>query len=220
MDSIISEIRLSFEQKANPETAEKQSAYLKNKFIHFGLKTPVSREITKPVAIALKKHSIEEIMELAELCFNEPEREFHHLGVDILGRYCKQIPKGSLAYIRKMIETNSWWDSVDMLAAKVLGMYLLNYPEERVEMDKWILDDDFWIRRSAILYQLKYKEHLEEERLFRYCRLTMHEKEFFIRKAIGWVLREYAKKNRKAVELFVAENETDLSNLSRREALR
>lgn len=108
MDSIINEIRLSFQQKANPEVAEKQSAYLKNKFIHFGLKTPTRREITKPVAVELKKHSIDEIMELAKLCYNEPEREFHHLGIDIMGRYCKKLPKGSLSFIRELIQTHSW----------------------------------------------------------------------------------------------------------------
>ena len=135
MKDLISEIRLSFEQKANAEIAAKQTAYLKNKFIHFGLKTPVRREITKPVAVELKKHSMEEVMELAQLCFNEPEREFHHLGVDILGRYCKQLPKGTLVFIRKLIQTYSWWDTVDMLAAKVLGAYLMNFPEEREQMD-------------------------------------------------------------------------------------
>lgn len=220
MKEIIEEVRLSFEQKVNPEIANKQAAYLKNKFIHFGLKTPARREITKPVAVELKKHSIDEILKLVKLCYNQPEREFHHLGIDIMGRYCKKLPKGSLTFIRKLIQTHSWWDTVDMLAAKVLGAYLMNFPEERIEMDNWIEDEDFWVRRSAILFQLKYKEHLDEERLFRYCKQTMHEKEFFIRKAIGWTLREYAKTHKAEVEQFVLENESELSGLSKREALR
>ena len=220
MNEVIDEIRLNFEQKANPKEAQKQNAYLKDKFIHFGLKTPVRREITKPITVALKSHSVKEAVVLAKLCFQEEEREFHQLGVDIMIRYCKKLPKGSISVIRELIQTNSWWDTVDMLAAKVLGMYLMNFPEERAKMDEWIKDEDMWIRRSAILYQLKYKEHLEEDRLFRYCKLCMHEKEFFIRKAIGWVLREYAKTNRNAVVQFVEKYDKELSNLSKKEALR
>ena len=220
MQEIIDEIRLSFIQKSDKEIASKQAAYLKNKFVHFGLKTPVRREITKPVAIGLKSYSVDDILHFVTICFNQSEREFHHFGVDVLGRYCKKIPKGNLNYIRNCIQTHSWWDTVDFLAAKVLAAYLNNYPEEIIEMDKWILDDDMWIRRSAILFQLKYKQNLNEELLFKYCKLTMHEKEFFIKKAIGWTLREHAKTNKKAVEIFVKENEKELSNLSKKEALR
>ena len=84
MDELISELRLSFEQKANHQEAVKQSAYLKNQFIHFGLKTPIRREITKPVAVELKLYDIDNIIGMAKLCFDQPEREFHHLGVDIM----------------------------------------------------------------------------------------------------------------------------------------
>ena len=220
MKELIDEIRLSFEQKANPIEAEKQSTYLKNKFIHFGLKTPVRRGITSPIVRDLKTLDIFEIKSLVDLCFNQKEREFHQFGVDILIKFSKKLESTDLSYIKVKIETNSWWDTVDMLAAKVLGDFLKKYPDLQSEMDKWIDDENMWIRRSALLYQLKYKEGLDEKRLFRYCLRQAHEEEFFIRKVIGWVLREYAKTNRKAVERFVDVNENKLSNLSKKEALR
>ena len=220
MDSIISEVRLSFEQKANPEIAAKQYAYLKNKFTHFGMKTPVRREVTTPVIKVLKEYSEENIKKLVTMCFNQPEREFHQFGTDILIKYSKKLGEESLAFIKEKIETNSWWDTVDMLAAKVLANFMLRFPEQQSEMDKWIEADNMWLRRSAILYQLKYKDKLDEERLFRYCLLRAHETEFFIRKVMGWVLREYKRTNREGVEDFVFQNEDKLSNLSKREALR
>lgn len=85
-------------------------------------------------------------------------------------------------------------------------------------MDEWIEDGDFWVRRVAILHQLKYKSDTHAERLFRYCRSTMHEDEFFIRKAIGWSLREYSKTDRLAVKAFVQQHSNELSALSKREA--
>jgi 3-methyladenine DNA glycosylase AlkD len=75
-----------------------------------------------------------------------------------------------------------------------------------------------WLRRSALLFQLKYKQNTDAQRLFKYCAETMHEKEFFIRKAIGWVLREYSKTCPEAVAQFVSDHSSELSSLSKREA--
>lgn len=87
-------------------------------------------------------------------------------------------------------------------------------------MDKWIEDDNIWLRRSAILHQLQFKEKTDSERLFRYCLSRAHDKEFFIMKAIGWALRQYARCNPEAVRHFVKENEKRLSRLSIKEAMK
>jgi 3-methyladenine DNA glycosylase AlkD len=84
-------------------------------------------------------------------------------------------------------------------------------------MDRWIEDPYLWIRRAALLYQLRWKQETDEEKLFSYCQKTLHEKDFFIRKAIGWVLREYSKTNPKAVKKFISSHRNHLSNLSIRE---
>jgi 3-methyladenine DNA glycosylase AlkD len=86
-------------------------------------------------------------------------------------------------------------------------------------MDAWAEDSNFWVVRTAILHQLRFKSATDSERLFRYCGMHAGDAEFFIRKAIGWALREYSKTDAAAVRRFVAEHEGELSGLSKREAL-
>ena len=85
-------------------------------------------------------------------------------------------------------------------------------------MDDWIADEDLWLRRAALLHQLKWKEDCDKERLFRFCRQTMEEKDFFIRKAIGWALRQHARVAPVEVSRFLTANRERLSGLSFREA--
>ncbi|WP_274475840.1 DNA alkylation repair protein [Mangrovimonas aestuarii] len=220
MNTLIEEIKQEFTAHANPEEAAKQTAYLKGKFPHFGLKTPQRRTLTKPLIDSLKPCSESEIIEICRLCYDQPEREFHQLALDILVKYHKKLEYDAIPFIKKMIEIHSWWDTVDMLAAKVLGNYLKRNPEQIKVMDSWCKDDNLWIRRSALLFQLKYKEDTDSKLLFKYCLQVAHEKDFFIRKAIGWTLREYAKTNRDEVEAFVNSYREKLSHLTVKEALR
>ena len=145
-----------------------------------------------------------------------PEREYTYAALDLAQKYRKKLT--DLCFIRYLIETRSWWDSVDFLAAHILGYVVLKTPSLLCDMDKWIEDSNFWIRRSAILCQLKWKEKTDEARLFSYCKKTAHESEFFIRKAIGWSLREYSKTSPQNVAAFIKENHSLLSPLSFREA--
>jgi 3-methyladenine DNA glycosylase AlkD len=104
---------------------------------------------------------------------------------------------------------------------RLIGAIVKKYPTEMSPiLDKWIADPDMWMRRIALIHQLDFKRDTNHERLFQYCRMTMHENEFFIRKAIGWVLRQYARTDADAVRAFVHENREHLSGLSRREALK
>jgi len=116
-----------------------------------------------------------------------------------------------------MIRTNSWWDTVDTIAPNLVGHLVKTHHELTKLMDQWIEDPYLWIRRAALLHQLRWKEMTDEETLFRYCQKTMHEKDFFIRKAIGWVLREYSKTNPRSVKKFIAKYQSNLSPLSIRE---
>ncbi len=94
----------------------------------------------------------------------------------------------------------------------------IQHPELQSNMDNWIEDDYIWIRRTALIYQLFYREATDKKRLFKYCTKTMHENEFFIRKAIGWCLRQYAKTNPQDVKAFITKQKQHLSGLSYREA--
>lgn len=117
-----------------------------------------------------------------------------------------------------LIRQGQWWDLVDNIAIKLVGRVLM---KERKQMkpilDRWIVDDDLWIRRTAIISQILHKKETDEEQLFRYCLKCKNEKEFFIRKAIGWALRDYSKTNEKPVREFLIQNRDQLSGLSFRE---
>jgi 3-methyladenine DNA glycosylase AlkD len=116
-----------------------------------------------------------------------------------------------------MIRMKSWWDTVDDIAANLVGMLLLDHPELVQAMDDWIQDEFLWIRRTALIFQLKYKQQTDCTRLFGYCTTVMHERDFFIRKAIGWALRQYSKTDPIAVKQFIQTHQHALSPLSVKE---
>jgi 3-methyladenine DNA glycosylase AlkD len=124
-----------------------------------------------------------------------------------------------IAVVERLVTTKSWWDTVDSLAKGGAGALVLRHPDLAATMDRWIDDGNIWLRRTAILHQLGFKERTDAARLFRYCALRAGEQEFFIRKALGWALREYSKVDAEAVRAFVSEHERELSGLSKREAL-
>jgi 3-methyladenine DNA glycosylase AlkD len=115
-----------------------------------------------------------------------------------------------------MITNKSWWDTVDFIATKLVGTYLVLYPCERKNyVNKWINSGNIWLQRTAILFQLKYKEQTDFELLTYIIRQLNHTDEFFINKAIGWALREYSKTNPVKVKEFI--DSVQLSNLSIKE---
>src|SRR6185437_3168455 len=121
-------------------------------------------------------------------------------------RCLQPAPCGSL----KSVNTKSWWDSVDALAPTI-GDIVYRDRALAARMDELIEADDFWLRRVAILHQLAWKAETDEKRLLRYCLQCAEEKEFFIRKAIGWALRQYARTAPDQVRRFVQQHEGKLS---------
>lgn len=122
--------------------------------------------------------------------------------------------------VRHLITTVPWWDTVDLLAAHVVGPLVAADPALAATMDAWIDDDDLWVARAALLHQLRFKADTDTERLFGYCLRRSGHPDFFIRKAIGWALREYAKTDPDAVRDFLVREQRRLAPLSVREALR
>ncbi|TAE07534.1 MAG: DNA alkylation repair protein [Bacteroidetes bacterium] len=133
--------------------------------------------------------------------------------------YGIKTPKRALELVESLIITNSWWDSVDYLAPRIAGKLFSRFPEQIERYtSRWIESDNFWLQRSAIIFQLAYKTKTDSALLFAYVERRKDSKEFFIQKAIGWALRQYARSAPQAVRDFV--NHTDLAPLSRREALK
>lgn len=120
-----------------------------------------------------------------------------------------------------MITHNSWWDTVDMIAVHLVGGYLKQFPNEKEKLiEKWLKSSNMWLNRTAILFQLKYKENIDVYLLEKTIKANLNSNEFFINKAIGWMLREYTRTNSEWVINFVNEYENELSGLSKKEALR
>jgi len=204
---------------ANSVVAAGAKKYMKNQSDFFGVGSPKRKEILR---VFLNENSFpvtEDIEAFAHLCWDSPQREMQYCCMEIMYRMRKKLTPAHLPLFEKLIQTKGWWDTVDFIAPSLAAFILKNNPHLMDEtILRWQRHDNMWMRRSAILHQLKYKQDTDENRLFATCKALAHEKEFFIRKAIGWALREYSKVNPDAVIQFVAA--TELSGLSQREALK
>lgn len=210
----------AFEVNQNPENAFAMAKYMKNNFTFFGIKTEKRRRIFKEIWKENKEEVSANARGIALGLYSKPEREFQYCAIEILIKELKgNYKKEDIHLIEKLITSNSWWDSVDTIAKYILGEYLVDFPlETKNVIERFSNSDNMWLNRSIILFQLGYKQKTNADFLFSECLKHSHSKEFFIQKAIGWALREYAKTNPKAVIEFVKSN--DLKKLSTKEALK
>ncbi len=219
MENYINKLELEFKNARNEQHAIAQSAYMRNLFPFIGLKSEKRREISKQFLKEIAKIDFEKIPNLIELLWQKPERDFQYFAMDFLEKHSAKFREKDLTLIEYMITEKSWWDTVDLVAAKFAGQYFKLYPEKISEItEKWMVSGNIWLQRSALLFQLKYKNKTDVALLFEYIIRLKDSKEFFIRKAIGWILREYSKTDSLAVVNFVAE--AKLSGLSEKEALK
>lgn len=218
--SFVNTLELAFQKHSNPENAFAMSKYMKNKFPFFGLKTEERRKIFKEIWKQNKNEVAGNARKIALELYSKPQREFHYCSIEILIKQLKgNYKKDDIQLIEKLIVTNTWWDSVDTIAKYILGEYLLEFPmETKNVIARFSKSDDMWLNRSAILFQLNYKQKTDFEILKAECNNHKMSKEFFIQKAIGWALREYAKSNPDAVKEFVSK--ANLKPLSTKEALK
>lgn len=214
----LSPIIASFESKANPEVALQMEKYMRNLFPFFGIKSPERREVYKDF---LKKKDFiqsENKREIVEWCWQAPQREYQLFAMDYLGRSVKNTSENLLELYEYMIVTKSWWDTVDYIAINLVGVYFKNYPKKIEKVtNKWMKSENIWLLRTCLLFQLKYKSQLDTKLLNSFISELKKSKEFFIQKAIGWILREYSKTNPDFVIDYV--NNNDLASLSKCEAL-
>ena len=204
--------------QADPERAKREKAYMRNKFEFIGMSAAVRRNIVKEHNAKFEKPGPDSWKELVDKLWEQPYREFQHIAIDILDKSKKLLKRDDLPFLESLVLRKSWWDTVDGIAANTFGSYFKLFPEKISRTADYINGDNFWLQRVAILFQLKYKKDLDTDLLSRYINQLSTSKEFFIQKAVGWVLREYAKTNPTWVVNFVHSN--DLKPLSRREALK
>ncbi|MCC6399957.1 MAG: DNA alkylation repair protein [Flavobacteriales bacterium] len=208
-----------FEAHRCPDNATAMEAYMKHVAPFFGIKAPDRRALLKAHLAEHGTPAAAELPAIVRSAFAQREREWHHTAVDLLMKQAKRLTPDDLPLVEELITTTSWWDTVDALAVHVVGVILKRYPKAVATWNRrWIGDKDLWLNRTAILFQNRWKGDTDRALLF--ANITRHatHPDFFIRKAIGWSLRELAATDPAAVKAFVARQ--PLSPLSRREALR
>jgi 3-methyladenine DNA glycosylase AlkD len=166
-------------------------------------------------ALPEREQLFEEVWKL----YNLPEREYQYAGIALIEKMRKHLTPEDFPALLQLIETKSWWDSVDSIAPHFVGQLVkMDWEYGEVVMIEWSMSDNMWTNRSAILHQLKFKHETDTDLLFKIIKQHSDSKEFFIQKAIGWALREYAKTSSGVVKKFVEEQ--PLKPLSKREALK
>ena len=203
---------------ANPEKAAGMQAYMKTEMPFYGVQKPGREVIVRKLVKQVDPTSSQGYRDLVLAFWNLPHREEKYIALGLARHFAEFVVPEQLDLYRRLIVEGAWWDFVDEVATKLIRSNVADHPEATWPVvDLWIDDEDMWLRRTAIICQVGLKDVTDSSRLFRFCSLRMHEKEFFIRKAIGWALREYSKTDPQAVADFAMENRDDLSGLSYRE---
>jgi 3-methyladenine DNA glycosylase AlkD len=205
---------------ADEAKAEGMKAYLLNQFEFLGLAAPVRRAAVKAIG-KVKWQSSADLLAVAELLWQKPQREYRYTAVDLLRKHRALLTVNELPALQVLLLQDPWWETVDGLSAviaEVMHVAVQQKPNSTVTMDVWLKHPSRWVRRSAMLHQLGWRLDTDTTRLFGYAQQLAGEKEFFIRKAIGWALRDYARWNPQAVTEFLVAHRARLSGLTVREA--
>ncbi len=218
-DPRFDELVAGFHDKADPSRADAMAAYMRNEFEFLGLPAPVRRKAAKEFMASFAGCDEDELFAAVHRLWRMEPREFVYVGTDLLRTHWRVLEPDSLPRLKSLVLDRSWWDSVDPLA-HVVGVLVLNHRDLVAEMDRWVEDENRWIVRVAILHQLSWKDATDTERLFGYSRRRGADEDFFIRKAIGWALRDFASTHPEDVRDFVARHGDDLSPMSVSEAIK
>jgi 3-methyladenine DNA glycosylase AlkD len=218
IQSVITKFKLA----AHVDNATKMQAYMKGRFSYFGIKSTERRIIAKPFIKAAQELPKSDLKQLVLELYQQPQRELHYIALEICIPYFKkQTEVSDILFFETLAKQNQWWDTIDVIAPKLMANYFMKYPTKRqTYVDKWLSSEDKWLVRCALLFQLKYKTNTDLALLFETIIRIPPTNEFFINKAIGWMLRENSRLFPEAIIDFVRDNDAQLSNLSKKEALR
>jgi 3-methyladenine DNA glycosylase AlkD len=219
MDELVTFVRASFRALSDSRKAREMAAYMKTEMPFYGVqkpdRVPICRELKRCFPIESHAQYTRAVLAM----WSQPHREEKYTAIFLALAWPRFIVPASLPLYRRLIVEGAWWDLVDDVAIKLVGPLVLSHRARMSPlMDRWIEDRNMWIRRSAILCRLKHKEQTDERQLFEHCLRRAHEKEFFIRKAIGWALRGYAYTAPRSVRKFLQQHGNRLAPLSFREA--
>ena len=206
---------------ADPTRVEGMTAYMRDQFPFLGVRAAGQRDATRVAfRVAGKPAGEDAVVEAVDALWSRREREHRYLGCDVVRRWAPNASAAFVHDIARWITNQPWWDTCDPLARRGVGIVVARYPELRSTMDTWLAGDDMWLTRTALLHMGTWKERIDREWVFAACLARADHPDFFVRKAIGWILRDLASVDVEAVRAFVDGPGAVLSGLSRREALK
>jgi 3-methyladenine DNA glycosylase AlkD len=219
---LVRQIDTELRGRGTPARAEHEKAYLKSTREHYGTSVPAIRSIAKAVGLQHPRIEHEDLVATVRALWSMPAHEDRMVAVELLEVYADRLSAADIALVEQMLRESGTWALVDGLAASVAGRLIEQHPELGEVLDRWSVDDDYWIRRSALLallFPLRRGDG-DFERFGRYADAMLHEKEFFIRKAIGWVLRDTARKRPAMVFDWLLPRAGRASGVTLREAVK
>ena len=206
---------------ADPAKAGPMAAYMKTAMPFYGVVKPERDRIAAAITARFPINDHDTYERAVTSLWDLSHREEKYLAIRMARLYADFVTPRSLALYKRLIQDGACWDCVDEIAIHLVGRVLYRHRSAvSPTLDAWIDDQDMWLRRTALLSQIHHKGDTDEERLFGYCRQTADETAFFIRKAIGWALRDYSAAAPERVLAFLRHNRGRLSGLSFREAAR
>jgi 3-methyladenine DNA glycosylase AlkD len=204
-----------------PERAEAEKRYLKSDLVHLGATVWQIRREARAFAKEHPKLSHAELVELVEQLWAKPVHERRMAATLLLEAYPELVRPSDLRLLERLVRESKTWTLVDGLAGDVTGALLVRHPAAAAKLDRWAADDDFWVRRAALLAQIEpLRAGAPFDRFGRYADAMLEEKEFFIRKAIGWVLREVGKTRGDEVFIWLEPRQDRVSGVTMREAVK
>jgi 3-methyladenine DNA glycosylase AlkD len=221
MDLYLADLHQKFAKHRNSLNAVAMKKYMKGQFEYFGIKSPLRREIITSHIAEMGIPGDDEFESVLYECWSMPEREFQYFAMELAGRVAKKAELCRIDMYVYMAERKSWWDTVDYIASNLVGVHFKQFPDAIIPYtERWMDSENIWLQRVSILFQLKYKNSTDLTLLTRSIDRLSGSKEFFINKAIGWILREYSKTDPGWVTDYVSTHAKQLAPLSKREALK
>ncbi len=219
MKSLVTFVRREFEALRDPESAPIMAAYMKTSMPFYGIKKPARVPVYRAMVREFAAKSRREYEGAVLGLWRGKHREEKYAAIEYAQRFKAFIVPESMTLYERLIREGAWWDLVDDVAIRLVGKALLDERRRvRPTLDEWLGGDDLWLRRSVIISQIKHRDETDHRALFADCRRCFAETDFFIRKAIGWALREYGKTEPGRVRAFAERYREKMAPLSYREA--
>jgi len=217
MRQLLKSLEQDFLDHSDTDNAIAMAKYMKQIAPFYGIKSDLRNQLAKDFMRRIELPEYNSLNEFVRTFWTKDQREWQYVGMGIPLKYKNEWGFEIIELFEYMIVTKSWWDTVDYIASNLVGMWAKqNEIDFVIVMDKWNNSNNIWLIRTSLIFQLKFKDRTDSELLFKYIDNHKESKEFFIKKAIGWALRQLSKSQPELVKSFLSR--TKLQPLSIREA--